>query len=88
MTAVITRLLDEWAPKGAFDFEEFASYFPITVFCGMVGASPDLVPGIRKSMEAIGQGFSLARPLPLAEAVGMARRGNIGSVGVSIVPGL
>jgi cytochrome P450 len=63
MVAVITRLLDEWAPKRAFDFEEFASYFPITVFCGMVGASPDLVPGIRKSMEAIGQGFSLNKDL-------------------------
>src|SRR3546814_17668400 len=24
MRAVITRVLDEWAPKGAFDFEEFS----------------------------------------------------------------
>ena len=31
MREVIAKLLDEWAPKGAFDFEEFASYFPITV---------------------------------------------------------
>jgi diguanylate cyclase (GGDEF)-like protein len=36
----------------------------------------------------VGQGFSLARPLPLAEAIGMASQGNIGSVGVSVVPGL
>ena len=63
MAAVISRLLDEWAPKRAFDFEEFASHFPITVFCGMIGASPDLIPGIRTSMEAIGQGFSLNKDL-------------------------
>jgi diguanylate cyclase (GGDEF)-like protein len=36
----------------------------------------------------VGQGFSLARPLPLADAVGMAARGSIGSVGVSVVPGI
>src|SRR5262245_24158902 len=24
-------LLDEWAPKGEFDFTEFASYYPISV---------------------------------------------------------
>ena len=49
MREVIAKLLDEWAPKGAFDFEEFASYFPITVMCKMIGASPDVVPAIRKS---------------------------------------
>jgi diguanylate cyclase (GGDEF)-like protein len=36
----------------------------------------------------VGQGFSLARPLPLADAVGMAARGSIDSVGVSVVPGI
>src|SRR5437899_4997283 len=30
MQGTITRLLDEWAPKGKFDFEEMASYFPIS----------------------------------------------------------
>ena len=63
MARVIARLLDQSAPRGAgtlsFDFEEFAANFPITVFCEMVGASPDVVPGIRKSMEAIGAAFSM-----------------------------
>jgi EAL domain-containing protein (putative c-di-GMP-specific phosphodiesterase class I) len=36
----------------------------------------------------VGQGFSLARPLPLADAVALARRGNVGAVGVTAVPGL
>ena len=39
----ITGLLDEWTPKGAFDFEEFASYFPITVMCRLTGASPEAI---------------------------------------------
>ena len=71
MQEVISKLLDEWAPKGAFDFEEFASYFPITVMCRMIGASPDVVPAIRKSLEALGLGFSMNRDhLPaLQEAI-------------------
>lgn len=54
MRQVITQVLDEWAPKGAFDFEEFASYFPITVMCKLVGAPPAAVPGLRESLEALG----------------------------------
>jgi len=71
MREVISSLLDEWAPKQAFDFEEFASYFPITVMCRMIGASPTVVPGIRKSLEALGLGFSMNRDhLPaLQEAI-------------------
>lgn len=71
MGRVINRLLDQWAPKCRFDFEEFASNFPITVFCEMVGASPNVVPNIRASMEAIGLGFSLDKTLlpALEEAV-------------------
>jgi cytochrome P450 len=63
MVKVIDRLLDEWAPRRAFDFEEFASHFPITVFCEMVGASPEVVPGIRGAMEAIGAAFGMDRSL-------------------------
>ena len=51
MQQTIIELLDEWAPKGAFDFEEFASYFPITVMCRLIGASPDVIPGLRSAME-------------------------------------
>lgn len=54
MREVINRLLDEWLPRGAFDFEEFASYFPITVMCRLIGAAPDVIPDLRAAMEAIG----------------------------------
>jgi cytochrome P450 len=73
MRRVISCLLDEWVPKGAFDFEEFASYFPITVICSLIGASPDVIPPLRASLEALGLSFNM---IPghfpaLEQAVGM-----------------
>ena len=59
MREVIAGLLDEWAPKGSFDFEEFASYFPITVMCRLIGADPAVIPGLRSAMEAIGLSTSM-----------------------------
>jgi cytochrome P450 len=59
MRQVIADLLDEWAPKGAFDFEEFASYFPITVMCSLIGASPEVLPRLRSSLETLGLGFNM-----------------------------
>src|SRR5258706_7661621 len=59
MQQTIRELLDEWAPKGAFDFEEFASFFPITVMCRLIGASPSVIPGLRSAMEAIGLSTSM-----------------------------
>ena len=59
MRAVIAGLLDEWAPKGAFDFEEFASYFPITVMCSLIGASPAVIPEMRSSLETLGLSMNL-----------------------------
>ncbi len=59
MQDVIARQLDEWAPKGAFDFEDFAANFPITVFCGLVGASPEVIPQLRGSLEAFGLSLSM-----------------------------
>jgi cytochrome P450 len=59
MRRVISRLLDEWSPKGRFDFEEFASYFPITVMCSLLGASPAIVAGLRSSLEALGLSFNM-----------------------------
>jgi cytochrome P450 len=51
MRRVISDMLEEWSPKGSFDFEEFASYFPISVMCSLLGASPSVVPGLdRKSV--------------------------------------
>lgn len=61
MREVIAGLLDAWTPKGAFDFEEFASYFPITVTCNLLGASPDSIPAIRSSLEAMGLSVSLEK---------------------------
>ncbi len=59
MREVIGRHLEEWAPRHAFDFEEFASYFPITVMCRILGASPDVIPELRSSLEALGLAFSM-----------------------------
>lgn len=59
MQEVAAALLDEWAPKAAFDFAEFAADFPIRVMFGLIGASPDLLPGIRASLEVHGSSYSL-----------------------------
>jgi cytochrome P450 len=59
MQQVIAELLDEWAPRRAFDFEEFASFFPITVMCRLIGADPSVIPGLRSAMEAIGLSTSM-----------------------------
>lgn len=69
MREVVSKLLDEWAPKGAFDFAEFAAHFPIRVMFGLIGARPDLLPGIRSSLEVQGSSYSLeASRLPVIEA--------------------
>jgi cytochrome P450 len=54
MRATIGELLDEWAPRGSFDFEEFASWFPITVQCRMIGAPTEAIGSLRSSLEALG----------------------------------
>jgi len=51
MRKVITELLDEWAPKREFDFVEFASMFPISVMCGLLGVSTEAVPRVRSALE-------------------------------------
>ena len=61
MQSTIGRLLDEWAPKGEFDFEEFASNFPISVMFGLVGAPIEELAGIRSSLETLGLAFSMDR---------------------------
>src|SRR3546814_20682521 len=48
-------------PKGAFDFEEFSSYFPITVICTLIGAPADTIPSLRSSLEAVGLSASMQR---------------------------
>jgi len=68
MRSVIANLLDEWAPKGAFDFAEFAANFPIRVMFGLIGASLDHLPGIRESLEIQGASYALeVEKMPIIE---------------------
>jgi cytochrome P450 len=71
MRNVISDLLDEWVPKGAFDFEEFASNFPVRVICSLVGAPASEVPRLRSSLEAIGLSHSMDRSLFLSMEAGI-----------------
>jgi cytochrome P450 len=59
MREVVGKLLDEWAPKGRFDFAEFASNFPIRVMFGLIGADPAPLPSILHSLEVHGASFGL-----------------------------
>ena len=59
MRQVVSDLLDEWAPKGGFDFAEFASNFPIRVMFGLIGADPIALPSIQHSLEVQGSSFGL-----------------------------
>ena len=59
MRETMVRLLDEWAPKGQFDFEEFVSYYPISVMSTLIGADTDDIPALRSSMEALGLAFGM-----------------------------
>lgn len=59
MRKVVSDLLDEWAPKGAFDFAEFASNFPIRVMFGLIGADPVALPKILWALEVQGSSFGL-----------------------------
>lgn len=63
MRQIISDLLDEWAPKGTFDFAEFASHFPIKVLCGLLGVSADGIPGVRKALETQAASLTLDRKL-------------------------
>jgi cytochrome P450 len=59
MRDVIVELLDQWAPRGAFDFEEFASWYPITVISRMIGSPDEAIPELRDSLEALGRSVSM-----------------------------
>jgi cytochrome P450 len=59
MQATMNRLLDEWAPKQRIDFEEFASYYPVSVMSQLIGAPVEAIPGIRSALETMGLGMSL-----------------------------
>jgi len=56
---VVSELLDEWAPKGQFDFTEFASNFPVAVMFGLIGADLADLPKIKWALEVQGLSYSL-----------------------------
>lgn len=60
---VVTKLLDEWAPKGQFDFTEFASNFPVAVMFGLIGADLADLPRIKWALEVQGLSYSLDKSL-------------------------
>ena len=72
MREVMTELLDLWAPRGAFDFEEFISWYPIGVLCRMMGAPAEAIPELRASLEALG--LSVSMDLSVLEAMQQGTR--------------
>ena len=56
---VATDLLDEWAPRGEFDFTEFASNFPVAVMFGLIGADLADLPKIKWALEIQGLSYSM-----------------------------
>ncbi len=59
MREEINRLLDQWMSKSEFDFAEFASFYPITVLCRLIGAPTGDVPRIKSHLEVMGAGYDL-----------------------------
>ncbi|MEZ5736436.1 MAG: cytochrome P450 [Novosphingobium sp.] len=51
MRAIVSDLLDEWAPRGKFDFAEFASFIPVSVVFGLLGVSTEAIPRLRTALE-------------------------------------
>ena len=73
MQRVITQLLDEWAPRGAFDFADFAAFFPVTVMCGLLGVPAAQVTSMRDGLESFGKALNLKpeyKPVILAGVAG------------------
>lgn len=59
MQKIMNMLLDEWLPRGHFDFAEFISYYPVSVMTSMIGAPLDVIPGLRESLETLGRAYGL-----------------------------
>jgi cytochrome P450 len=60
---VVSDLLDDWAPKGRFDFEAFASRFPVAVMFGVLGIPRERIEDVKDWLEMFGQSFSLNRAI-------------------------
>jgi cytochrome P450 len=59
MRETVSALLDEWVPRGASDFTEFAANFPVRVMFGLIGTTPERLSEIMKSLETHGQSFNM-----------------------------
>ncbi len=59
MQETISAILDEWAPKKAIDFAEFAANFPVRVMFALLGVPTDRLEDIKKSLEIHGESFNL-----------------------------
>lgn len=69
MRKTVLALLDEWAPKGAFDFTEFAANFPVRVMFSLIGADPVAVPDVKSSLEIQGGSYGMdPTRMPVIEA--------------------
>ena len=68
MRETVTKILDEWAPKGAFDFTQFAAQFPVRIMFALLGTSTERLPEIMKWLEVHGESFNLeVEKMPLIE---------------------
>jgi len=69
MRETVSSILDEWAPKGAFDFTDFAAHFPVRVMFALLGTSIERLPAIIKDLEIHGESFNLeVEKMPVIEA--------------------
>lgn len=69
MVKTISRLLDEWIPKGAFDFAEFAANFPVRIMFALIGGDVAKLPAIISSLEVQGSSFNMiVEDMPKIEA--------------------
>lgn len=59
MRETVSRILDEWVPRGEFDFAEFAADFPVRVMFALIGVPTDRLPEIKSSLEIHGESFNL-----------------------------
>lgn len=60
---VVLQLLEEWAPKGRFDFEDFGSRFPVAVMFGLLGIPRERINEVKDWVEMLGQSYSLDRSI-------------------------
>jgi cytochrome P450 len=69
MRQVVSDLLEEWTPRREIDFEVFASFFPVSVMCAIIGAPASELPRLRSSLETLGLSYNLIPDfLPRLEA--------------------